>query len=398
MGRGAPPVGGLNEVLDGKIFPDPLGGSDECRDNAKWYIKRMLHPPFYDPAKSYADNLEYGPFNGFADGVVLPIEGEPRFEFLGQKINYPLGIPAGPLLDSKFVKAAFEKGFDIPVYKTVRANEFPCHPFPNVLSVNVEGDLTLERTSRPLVADTNYDEPLSITNSFGVPSRPPAVWQEDAKSGIAAARSGQVMVLSFMGTVKEHQTPEEFIADFREAARLAAATGAKILESDLSCPNIGNEGLVCYDLDMTEKVCAAVREVIGDTPHILKVGYYKEDKDLERLGEICQTYGQAISGINTLSGEIVDAEGKQALPGPNRKRGGVCGASIKWAGLDMARRLKAIRDRTKGTWKIVGVGGVMTPKDFKEYRDAGADVVMTATGAMWNPYLAKEIKEAYPDA
>ena len=44
------------------------------------------------------------------------------------------------------------------------------------------------------------------------------------------------------------------------------------------------------------------------------------------------------------------------------------------------------------------VGGVMTPKDFKEYRDAGADVVMTATGAMWNPYLAKEIKEAYPDA
>ena len=30
--------------------------------------------------------------------------------------------------------------------------------------------------------------------------------------------------------------------------------------------------------------------------------------------------------------------------------------------------------------------------------DAGADVVMTATGAMWNPYLAKEIKAQYPDA
>ena len=30
--------------------------------------------------------------------------------------------------------------------------------------------------------------------------------------------------------------------------------------------------------------------------------------------------------------------------------------------------------------------------------DAGADVVMSATGAMWNPYLAKEIKEAYPNA
>jgi dihydroorotate dehydrogenase len=361
-------------------------------------FKNMLRAPFYDPTKSYGDNLEQGPFNGFADGVVLPVEDEARFEFLGHKINYPLGIPAGPLLDSKFVKGAFDKGFDIPVYKTVRAAEFPCHPFPNVLAVRVEGELTLEKTEKPLVADTDYREPLSITNSFGVPSRPPAVWQEDAKRGMAAARKGQVMILSFMGTVKEHQTPEEFIADFAEAGRLAAETGAKILESDLSCPNIGNEGLVCYDLEMTERVCKTIRDAIGNLPHVLKVGYYKSDADLERLADICQKYGQAISGINTLSGEIVDKEGKQALPGPNRKRGGVCGASIKWAGLDMAHRLKAIRDEKGMTWKIIGVGGVMVPKDFKEYRDAGADVVMTATGAMWNPYLAKEIKEAYPDA
>src|SRR3990167_8088922 len=131
----------------------------------------MLLAPFYDPALSYYDNLENGPFNGFADGVVLP-EGEPRFEFLGQKIAYPLGIPAGPLLDSKYVKGAFDKGFDIAVYKTVRANEFPCHPFPNVLAVKVEGDLTLDKASKPLVANDVYEEPLSITNSFGVPSRP----------------------------------------------------------------------------------------------------------------------------------------------------------------------------------------------------------------------------------
>jgi dihydroorotate dehydrogenase len=41
----------------------------------------------------------------------------------------------------------------------------------------------------------------------------------------------------------------------------------------------------------------------------------------------------------------------------------------------------------------VGVGGVTVPEDFEEYRAAGADIVMSATGAMWNPYLAKEIKE-----
>jgi len=33
----------------------------------------------------------------------------------------------------------------------------------------------------------------------------------------------------------------------------------------------------------------------------------------------------------------------------------------------------------------------MTPKDFLEYHKAGADLVQSATGTMWNPYLAYEI-------
>lgn len=357
----------------------------------------MLQAPFYDPAKSYYDNLEKGPFNGFVDGTVLP-EGEAGFEFLGQNIAYPLGIPAGPLLDSKFVKGAFDKGFDIAVYKTVRANEFPCHPHPNVLAVHIDGDLTLERAKQPLVADEDYREPLSITNSFGVPSRPAEEWLADAKNAVAYTRKGQAMVMSFMGTVKEGQTADEFVADFAQAAALAARTGAPILEANLSCPNIGNEGLVCYNLHMTERVCEAIRAKIKKLPLILKVGYYTSDADIEQLAKITQRHGHAIAAINTISAPIVNEKGEQALPGPKRERSGVCGTAIKWAGLDMTRRLKAIREKQGGSWKIIGVGGVVTPKDFKEYRDAGADVVMSATGAMWNPYLAKEIKEAYPDA
>ena len=129
-------------------------------------------------------------------------------------------------------------------------------------------------------------------------------------------------------------------------------------------------------------------------PAPAKGGYYKDDASIARLGEVAQRYGQAISSINTVSAPIVNEKGEQALPGgPTRMRSGVCGHAIKWAGLDMVRRLKAIREKRGASWKIIGVGGVMAPADFKEYRDAGTDVVMTATGAMWNPYLAKEIKE-----
>ncbi|MCL5784613.1 MAG: tRNA-dihydrouridine synthase [Patescibacteria group bacterium] len=360
----------------------------------------MLQVPFYDPNKSYDDNYDQGPFGAFADGKVFEqagepfdyAQGEPRFNFLGQKVYLPFGIPAGPLVNAKFCKAAFEKGFDICVYKTVRTAYFPCHPFPNILAVKLEGDLTLEKAQEKLIADNNYSEPLSITNSFGVPSKDPSVWQEDVKQAISFAGKGQILVLSFMGTVRENQTPEEFVADYALAAKLSKETGAKILETNLSCPNIGNEGLVCYNLDMTEKVLAAIRQEIGETPLIVKVGYYQKDEDLKRLVEIVGKYAQAIAAINTIQAEIVDKNGNQALPGKNRARSGVCGAGIEWAGLDMVKRLVKIRDEAGASVKIIGVGGVMKVEDYFEYMKAEADAVMSATGAMWNPSLAQEIK------
>lgn len=352
-----------------------------------------MQTPFYDPNKSYEDNYDLGPFGAFADGEDLRDDKTPQCDFLGFKINTPFGIPAGPLLNSKFCRAAFEKGFDICVYKTVRSSFFPCHPFPNILAVKIDGDLTLEKAKGKLVADNNYSEPLSITNSFGVPSKEVSIWQEDVKKAISYAGPGQVLVLSFMGTVRENQTPEEFVADWALAARLAKETGAKVLEANLSCPNIGNEGLVCYNLEMTERVCQAIRVEIGDTPLILKVGYYQSDEQVRKLVDICKKYAQGIAAINTIQAEIVDPEGRQALPGEKRLRSGICGAGIKWAGLDMVKRLGRIRELAEGDFTIIGVGGVVETEDYFEYLQIGADVVQSATGAMWNPDLAQEIKE-----
>ena len=59
----------------------------------------------------------------------------------------------------------------------------------------------------------------------------------------------------------------------------------------------------------------------------------------------------------------------------------------------MVKRLKKLREEFNYSYIIIGVGGVASPEDFFEYRNAGADIVMSATGAMWNPYLARDIKE-----
>jgi dihydroorotate dehydrogenase (NAD+) catalytic subunit len=354
----------------------------------------MTQTPFYDPLITYEQNYQKGPFGGFADGKIFKQTGEPQYEYHGHKVYLPFGIPAGPLLNSNYVKAAFEKGFDLCVYKTVRSDYYETHPFPNILSVHTKGKLTLEKLKLPLLGDMKFQEPIAITNSFNIPSRKPEVWQEDMKKALAEARKGQVMVGSFVGTVKPDQTHQEFINDWAVVAGQVIETGVQIVEADISCPNNGAEGLVCYDLETTEKICKAVRKEIGNTAFVLKIGYYEDENKLEKLAEIANNYAQGIAGINTLQGIIVDKDGNQALPGKMRSHAGVCGAPIKWAGIDTVKRLKKIKEKKKYTFTIDGVGGVTIPEDYEEYRAAGADTVFSATGAMWNPYLAQEIKSS----
>ncbi|MBI3379543.1 dihydroorotate oxidase, partial [Candidatus Gottesmanbacteria bacterium] len=120
--------------------------------------------PFYDPTKTYDENYQYGPYGVFVDGKNYHQSGNPAVDFLGEKVYTPFGIPAGPLINSAFCKSAFEKGFDICVYKTVRSAFYPCHPFPNILSVKIDRQLTLEKAKNKLIADGNFQKPISITN------------------------------------------------------------------------------------------------------------------------------------------------------------------------------------------------------------------------------------------
>ena len=353
----------------------------------------MTYEPFYDPEKSYEENFKDGPFGIFADGEVLKNTGKQKFNFLGFKVNSPFGIPAGPLINGKFVKAALEKGFDIVTYKTVRSQKYSCHIWPNILSVKIDGDLTLEKTKNKITADHNYKQPLSITNSFGVPSTDPEFWQKDIIQLLKNTKEGQIVVGAFQGTKKEGQSVDDYINDFCITAKILQDTGVKVIEVNLSCPNEGTNNLLCYDVERSVKVVKSIKNKIKNTPLVIKIGYYKDYDALKNFVKEIGSQVEGISVINTIAAEIVDENGKQALPGEGRIRSGICGSSIKWAGLEMVKRLKKLREEFNYNFQIIGVGGVSRADDFFEYRNAGADIVMSATGAMWNPYLAREIKE-----
>ncbi|MCL5666420.1 MAG: dihydroorotate oxidase [Patescibacteria group bacterium] len=360
----------------------------------------MLLQPFYDPLKTYEENYEQGPFGAFADHQIFKDEGEPQYEFLGRKVFAPFGIPAGPLINSNFVKAAFEKGFDICVYKTVRTRAKKVNEWPNILPVKVRGDLTLEQAQKGLVVKKGFTEPLAITNSFGNPSFSVDVWQQDIADVIKWANGHPGKFVSGMieGTRwGANFTENDFLKDWVLAARLMNGTKVHGIEANFSCPNEGNlvKRLLCYDIAQSQRIADAIKNEIGNTPLVIKVSYFQSDDELRSLVKELGRIVDGISAINTIPSAVLDENGKQALPGgPWRLKSGICGAPVKWAGLDMVERLKFLREELGMKFAIIGVGGVMSVDDYHQYVESGADAVMSATGAMWNPFLAQEIKKA----
>jgi len=350
---------------------------------------------FFDPAKTFDDNFDHGPY--LSKTPAYQNSGEPTYSFLGHKLYSPFGIAAGSLPTSKHAQGAFKRGFDVVCYKTQRSVPFPANEFPNVVYIDIKGSLTLERAAKPLRGLLNSAEPLekmTITNSFGNPSRGPDFWVDDMKQAVAVQGKGQLLIASVVGTIQDGFTPEEYYDDFAKTAALAVSAGVQAIELNLSCPNVASEGVLCYNHDAVVSVCRKAKEALGNLPLIAKIGYFSPDQQdlLEKIVLDTKGYISAFSAINTIPAAVVDEQGKQLLPGEGRLKSGICGASIKWAGLDMVQRLNALRKQHSLKYEIIGVGGVMSPTDFHDYRKAGADVVQSVTAAMWNDQLAAEIK------
>ncbi|MFC0265195.1 tRNA-dihydrouridine synthase [Alloscardovia macacae] len=391
--------------------------------------------PIYDVHRTYEENYAEGPFGEFAalgaqasalgartapleatatsalGSQVSPLETPTPFDtdtrhysFFGQSVRTPFGIPAGPLLNERFTTAAFRAGFDIATYKTVRSRAWACNPFPNVLSVHpASGELTAgaPETVDGVLADDQFGSPetISISNSFGVPSQSPDVWQPDMQRAIQNAGPGQLLLASFQGSRTPEMSEEQYIADHVTTARLALETGAKVLEMNTSCPNEGKGRLLCHNPELVGRITEAVKNEIGDTPLIIKLAFMPDDADVERMMQntVLRQSVQGFATINTISARLVNARGEQALPGEGRETSGVCGAAIRHAGLEMVERVIRVQ-RNLGIadddFAVIGVGGVTSARDVQDYLSLGARAVMSATGAMWNARLGQDVRAA----
>jgi len=348
------------------------------------------HPPIYDISLSYADNAAKGPFFDEKDIPVRVWAPKDKWiDFLGHKIASPLGVPAGPLLNSNWTTLAAKLGFDVVTYKTIRSSAHPGHPLPNIVYINTNGDLTNDRFSESLqmAKDPQLDiNNIAITNSFGMPSREEEFLHKDIHKAKTELKDGQLLIVSIVGSACDKK---DFVDDYIRAAQIAVNSGAEVIEANFSCPNVvTGEGKIYSSPSGVYDIASSIVKSLGHIPLLIKVGVFDDKAQMREVFKAAARAGvKGICGINTLSMKVVDSSGQPAL-GPGRALSGICGGPIRAAALDWVRSAHEIVEQERLPLTLVGCGGIMKPNQFDEFLEAGADVAMSATGMMWDPLLA----------
>jgi len=340
------------------------------------------------PAYSIARSYDWNFLNAPTDLREVEVQDCPgNWDFCGMPVRSPLGIPAGPLLNSRWILYYAARGFDVLTYKTVRSVYRACYEPPNLLPVD-SGQLSGE--SDCVVRSENSFPIRSWAISFGMPSKSPVTWQADIEAARRDLPVGKVLVVSVVASPEPESSIETIADDFAQCARWASQSGAHVIEANLSCPNVcTQEGQLYTDPAAAELVSASIRREIGTLPLILKIGLFSNSDEAEAFVQATEDYTTALSTTNSISAKVLDGNGVPLFGGRTRGIGGNCIKKRCQIELELLHR---ILDRRKSTLRLIGVGGLSSATDVRERLSGGAHHVQLATAAMLDPLIGARIR------
>jgi dihydroorotate dehydrogenase (NAD+) catalytic subunit len=165
--------------------------------------------------------------------------------------------------------------------------------------------------------------------------------------------------------------------------RLDDAEGIAAFELNLSCPNTSAGGIEFgADPACVERIVATCRAVSG-RPLVAKLSPVLPD--IGGMAAVARDAGaDAISAVNTMPGLLYQPGAGTRL---GQGSGGVSGPPLLPMGLLAVSR---IQERTGGM-PVIGVGGVRSAADVRQYLRAGATLVGIGTAALADPRLPERI-------
>lgn len=343
------------------------------------------HPPLtrYDIRQSYQWNYENAPIE--APEVDIPdFPGE--WELCGRSINSPLGIPAGPLLNGNWCLYYARLGFDLLTYKTVRSGIRACYPLPNLLPVSCD---SVDEQNVEVGESTEMTGSWAV--SFGMPSASPEVWKSDIAATKTQLAEGQLLSVSVVGTVQDGWTMQQLAEDYAVCARGAAESGADLVETNFSCPNVSTcDGQLYQHPDDASVVTQATREAIGELPLLVKIGHIPTRDEAKRLLDAIGGHIDGVAMTNSVATRVRGHDGNLHFDGQQR---GICGKATLDASTRQVEMMRDIIEHKGLSIVMIGVGGAASAEDVRRYLDAGAQSVHMATSAMLDPLVGIQIRQ-----
>lgn len=159
--------------------------------------------------------------------------------------------------------------------------------------------------------------------------------------------------------------------------------GIAAFELNLSCPNTAHGGIE-FGAE-PESVAQIVRECAAVSPRPLLAKLSPVLSDIAAVAAVAVDAGAAgVSLVNTFPGTLTEADGAPRL---GAGRGGVSGPPLLPLGVLAVRQT---RQRLPDAF-IVGLGGIRSAEDARQYLRAGADLVAIGTAGLADPRLPQRI-------
>lgn len=315
----------------------------------------------------------------------------PGGHLLGYRLNSAIGISAGPLLNARWVEGYARLGFDILTYATVRSIFWPAYSLPNIRHVeNRDQAAVTPRRASPAASPT-------IAVSLGAPSMEPDVWRKDVRRAKEKVGPGQVLVVSVVGTPRPGADAEALIADYALTARWAQEAGADVIEVHLACPDPFAEQvqMIYENLPLAAQVLYRVRTTVS-VPVLAKLGAFRNPRVLHETASTLASWAHGFVLVHGIQRRVVDEEGNLAFEG--RDRADVVGADT----FPVCSRqvLEILSWRKAGAWDraVLAVGGITTVERADTMLREGANAVLVATAAIFDPLLASRFRAARESA
>lgn len=284
-------------------------------------------------------------------------------ELFGIKFKNPVGLAAGFDKNGKYIKEMSNLGFGFIEIGTITPKPQPGNPKKRLFRVQND---------------------LAIINRLGINNDGNILCAERLKKN-----NSDVVIGGNIGkntTTSNEKADTDYIQNFKILHQYV-----DYFVLNVSCPNVSNFTKL-QDVEFLKKLIPQLKKINSTKPKkkpiLIKIS---PDLNLDQLDEtIALILSENLDGIiatNTTTSRNNLKTNKSKIE--KIGNGGLSGEPLKNKSTEVIRY---ISKKTNGNLPIIGVGGIMNPKDALDKIKAGADLIQLYTGFIYSgPSLVKKI-------